>query len=52
MAHRSAPSPVTLRAEQEVRRLRDSIRELWGDVQILVNNAGIARAVSFRRHVG
>ena len=30
-----------------MRRLRDSIRELWGDVQILVNNAGIARAVSF-----
>jgi 3-hydroxybutyrate dehydrogenase len=32
---------------EQVRRLRDSIRELWGDVQILVNNAGIARAVSF-----
>lgn len=32
---------------EQVRRLRDSIREFWGDVQILVNNAGIARAVSF-----
>ena len=32
---------------EQVRRLRDSIRELWGDVQILVNNAGIAHAVSF-----
>ena len=32
---------------EQVRRLRHSIRELWGDVQILVNNAGIARAVSF-----
>jgi NAD(P)-dependent dehydrogenase (short-subunit alcohol dehydrogenase family) len=31
----------------QVRQLRDSIREVWGNVQILVNNAGIARAVSF-----
>lgn len=32
---------------EQVRRLRDSVRESWGDVQILINNAGIARAVSF-----
>jgi len=31
----------------QVRQLGNSIRELWGDVQILVNNAGIASAVSF-----
>jgi NAD(P)-dependent dehydrogenase (short-subunit alcohol dehydrogenase family) len=31
----------------DVQRLRITIRELWGDVQILVNNAGIASAVSF-----
>ncbi len=31
----------------QVQRLRDAIQQLWGDVQILVNNAGIARAVSF-----
>jgi NAD(P)-dependent dehydrogenase (short-subunit alcohol dehydrogenase family) len=30
-----------------VRRLRDAIGEFWGNVQILVNNAGVARAVSF-----
>ncbi len=32
---------------EQVGRLRHSIRESWGDVQILINNAGIARAVSF-----
>ncbi len=32
---------------EDVQRLRITIRELWGDVQILVNNAGIASAVSF-----
>jgi NAD(P)-dependent dehydrogenase (short-subunit alcohol dehydrogenase family) len=32
---------------EQVRQLRDSIRELWGNVQILINNAGIAHAVSF-----
>ncbi|MGZ8477583.1 MAG: SDR family NAD(P)-dependent oxidoreductase [Candidatus Binatia bacterium] len=32
---------------EEVQRLRIAIQELWGDVQILVNNAGIASAVSF-----
>lgn len=31
----------------QMQRLRHSIQELWGDVQILVNNAGIARALSF-----
>lgn len=42
---RTIACDVTSRGQ--VRRLRDSIRELWGDAQILVNNAGIARAVSF-----
>ena len=32
---------------EEVQRLRIAIQELWGDVQILVNNAGIASAVGF-----
>lgn len=32
---------------EQVGRLRHSVRESWGDVQILINNAGIARAVSF-----
>jgi len=32
---------------EQVQRLRPTIQELWGDVQILVNNAGIAQAVSF-----
>lgn len=32
---------------EQVRELRQRIQELWGDVQILVNNAGIASAVSF-----
>jgi NAD(P)-dependent dehydrogenase (short-subunit alcohol dehydrogenase family) len=31
----------------QVQRMRHSIQQRWGDVQILVNNAGIARAVSF-----
>ena len=31
----------------QVQRLGEEIRTRWGDVQILVNNAGIARAVSF-----
>jgi len=32
---------------EQVRQLRDTIQQLWGDVEILVNNAGIASAVSF-----
>lgn len=32
---------------EQVRKLHDAIQQLWGDVQILVNNAGIASAVSF-----
>ena len=32
---------------EQVRKLRDGIQQLWGEVQILVNNAGIASAVSF-----
>ena len=42
---RSLVCDITRR--ERVRRLRDSIQELWGDVQILINNAGVARAVSF-----
>lgn len=34
-------------SREQVRRLRQSIGEIWGDVQILINNAGIAQAVSF-----
>lgn len=36
-----------IRRRDQVRRLRDAIGEYWGNVQILVNNAGVARAVSF-----
>jgi 3-hydroxybutyrate dehydrogenase len=36
-----------IRRRDQVRRLRDAIGEFWGNVQILVNNAGVARAVSF-----
>ena len=36
-----------IRRRDQVRQLRRSIIESWGDVQILVNNAGIARAMSF-----
>jgi len=39
--------PCDITDREQVGRLRQAIRELWGDVQILVNNAGIARAVSF-----
>jgi NAD(P)-dependent dehydrogenase (short-subunit alcohol dehydrogenase family) len=45
-AHVRAIACDVTRREQ-VRQLRDSIRELWGNVQILINNAGIAHAVSF-----
>lgn len=31
----------------QVRKLRDRVQQLWGEVQVLVNNAGIASAVSF-----
>src|ERR1044071_1150688 len=36
-----------IRHRDAVRQLRHSIKESWGEVQILVNNAGIARAESF-----
>lgn len=53
-AERMAQDGAQLRAfacdvtrREEVRQLRTRIQELWGEVQILVNNAGIASAVSF-----
>ena len=36
-----------IRRRDQVRQLRRSIKESWGDVHILVNNAGIARAMNF-----
>ena len=42
---RAIACDVTRRGE--VQRLRLAIQEMWGPVQILVNNAGIASAVSF-----
>lgn len=33
--------------KEQVERLADSIRVRWGNVQILINNAGVARAASF-----
>jgi len=39
--------PCDITNRDQVGQLRYAIRDLWGDVQILVNNAGIARAVSF-----
>ena len=47
MARKSAQSPVTLPGATIVQSLRHEIQQHWGDVQILVNNAGIARAASF-----
>ena len=39
--------PCDISRREQVRNLGKEIRTRWGDVQILVNNAGIARAVSF-----
>jgi NAD(P)-dependent dehydrogenase (short-subunit alcohol dehydrogenase family) len=39
------PCDVTRR--EQVKRLDAEIRSAWGEVQILVNNAGMARAVNF-----
>lgn len=33
--------------QEQVKRLAESIRTRWGNVQILINNAGLARAASF-----
>lgn len=39
--------PCDISRRDQVRSLGNEIRTRWGDVQILVNNAGIARAVNF-----
>ena len=39
--------PCDISRRDEVRNLGKEITTRWGDVQILINNAGIARAVSF-----
>jgi NAD(P)-dependent dehydrogenase (short-subunit alcohol dehydrogenase family) len=39
--------PCDISRRDQVRSLGDEIKERWGDVQILINNAGIAQAVSF-----
>lgn len=39
--------PCDISRRDQVETLAQSIRERWGDVQILINNAGLARAVSF-----
>ena len=39
--------PCDVSRRDQVGNLAEKIRAHWGDVQILVNNAGIARAVSF-----
>jgi len=39
--------PCDISRRDEVRILEKEISTRWGDVQILINNAGIARAVSF-----
>ena len=39
--------PCDISRRDEVRNLQKEITRHWGDVQILINNAGIARAVSF-----
>jgi NAD(P)-dependent dehydrogenase (short-subunit alcohol dehydrogenase family) len=39
--------PCDVSRRDEVRNLEKEITTRWGDVQILINNAGIARAVSF-----
>ena len=39
--------PCDISRRDQVRSLGNEIRTRWGDVQILINNAGIARAVNF-----
>jgi NAD(P)-dependent dehydrogenase (short-subunit alcohol dehydrogenase family) len=39
--------PCDISRRDQVQRLGNEIKTHWGDVQILINNAGIARAVSF-----
>lgn len=39
--------PCDISRRDQVEALGKEIQRLWGDVQILINNAGIARAVSF-----
>jgi NAD(P)-dependent dehydrogenase (short-subunit alcohol dehydrogenase family) len=39
--------PCDISRRDQVRSLGEEIKARWGDVQILINNAGIARAVSF-----
>lgn len=39
--------PCDISQRNQVQSLGEEIKTLWGDVQILINNAGIARAVNF-----
>jgi NAD(P)-dependent dehydrogenase (short-subunit alcohol dehydrogenase family) len=39
--------PCDISDRDQVRRLASKIKSHWGEVEILINNAGIARAVSF-----
>ena len=39
--------PCDISRRDQVRHLGNEIKQRWGDVDILINNAGIARAVSF-----
>lgn len=39
--------PCDICCRDQVRSLHEEIKQRWGDVQILINNAGLARAVNF-----
>jgi NAD(P)-dependent dehydrogenase (short-subunit alcohol dehydrogenase family) len=39
--------PCDILRREQVRTLKDEIKARWGDVEVLINNAGVARAVSF-----
>ncbi|MGH7796236.1 MAG: SDR family NAD(P)-dependent oxidoreductase [Candidatus Binatia bacterium] len=39
--------PCDIRRRDQTRRLSEEVTKRWGAVQILINNAGIARAVNF-----
>jgi NAD(P)-dependent dehydrogenase (short-subunit alcohol dehydrogenase family) len=39
--------PCDVSRRDQIRSLAQEIKRRWGDVQILINNAGIARAISF-----
>jgi NAD(P)-dependent dehydrogenase (short-subunit alcohol dehydrogenase family) len=39
--------PADISRRDQVKSLGEKIRAHWGDVQILINNAGVARAISF-----